>query len=86
MDAVRDRDEEAVDVIERGVGPLEGEEMDWATSGGAGSAGGGGGGGTGGGGPADTTEVVIVSVMAVKLPKLVNGETLGRLNDVSEAS
>ena len=76
VDGVRDRDDDSVDVRERGVGPLEGEEIDWAT--GAGSAGGGGG---GGGRGADTTEVVMVSVTAVKLSKLVNGE--GRRKDVS---
>lgn len=73
VDGVRDKVEDAVDVVDRGVGPLEGEETEWVT----GTAGGGGGG-------VDTTEVVIVSVMAVKLPKLVNGETLGRINDVSK--
>ena len=38
-DGVRDKDEDAVDVTERRVGPLEGEETDWVT--GAGSGGGG---------------------------------------------
>lgn len=78
VDGVRDKDEDAVDVIERGVGPLEGEETDWVIKAG-------GGGGSGGGGRGvDTTEVVIVSVTAVKLPKLVSGETLGRINDESK--
>ena len=73
MDGVRDKDEDAVDVIERGVGPLEGEETDREIRAGGGSGSG-----------VDTTEVVTVSVTAVKLPKLVNGETLGRINDVSK--
>ena len=73
MDGVRDKDEDAVDVIERGVGPLEGEDTDRAIRAGGGSGSG-----------VDTTEVVTVSVTAVKLPKLVNGETLGRINDVSK--
>lgn len=72
VDGVRDKVEDAVDVVDRGVGPLEGEEMECVT------------GAAGGGGGVDTTEVVIVSVMAVKLPKLVSGETLGRINDVSK--
>ena len=38
-DGVRDKDDDAVDVAERGVGPLEGEETDWVT--GAGTGGGG---------------------------------------------
>jgi hypothetical protein len=79
VDGVRDKDEDAVDVIERGVGPLEGEETDWVIK-----AGSGGGGGGGGGRGVDATEVVIVSVTAVKLPKLVSGETLGRINDESK--
>lgn len=76
VDGVRDRDDDSVDVIESGVGPLEGEETDWVTG-----AGGDGGGGRRG---VDTAEVVIVSVIAIKLPKLVNGETLGCINDVSK--
>ena len=46
---------------------------------GGGSAGGGGGGGRRG---ADTTKVVIISVTAVKLLKLVNGEIPGHRKDV----
>jgi hypothetical protein len=75
VDGVRDKDEDAVDVIERGLGPLEGEEMVCMTGGGNGN--------NGGGGAYDIIEVVIVSVI-VKLPKLVNGETLGRRIDVSK--
>ena len=47
---------------------------------GGGSAGGG---GSSGGRGADTTEVVIISVTAVKLPKLVNGEIPGHRKDIS---
>lgn len=92
VDGVRDKDDDAVE-IESGVGPLEGEEIDWVVgAGNGGDSGGGGGGGGGGDGGCitggrrrmDSTEVVIVSVTAVKLPKLVNGETLGRMNDVSK--
>ena len=88
---MRDNVEDAVDVRERGVGPLEGEETDRATGAGSGGSSNGGGGGSGGGGTerrgVDTTDVLIVSVIAVKLPRLVNGEPLGCRKVVSmEAS
>ena len=80
-DGVRDKDEDAVDVTERGVGLLEGEETDWMT--GAGSGGGGADGNRRG---VNAIKVVIVSVMAVKLPILV-GETLGcRGDELKEVS
>ena len=80
-DGVRDKDEDAVDVTERGVGLLEGEETDWMT--GAGSGGGGADGNRRG---VNAIKVVIVSVMAIKLPILV-GETLGcRGDELKEVS